>query len=331
MANGRKKVTMVDIAREASVSQSTVSRVVNHYQGIEESKQRRVVDAMKRLGYEPPAAVDAPRKTVCLVICPLPEQRNILEMDFNIQVQEGVQAVLKAHGINFMLLIQANSTDALNLPPAKLRSIAGFIFLGSMENRRFLKELERLQIPCVIALGGISSTTALNFDRILPDEFETAHIICDYLEAQGRRRLGFILSRIFAHRLDGFRLETMKRKNISLDEQDIVLLNTTDNEEHIEAAYRYAKRDNLPDVLITSHHGAAVLIRSIFNFNGVRVPDDLLLFSYAHSERQNQLPCVLHRAYLLGYKAARRILEKFEDPGDVPCKILIPSELINIK
>ncbi len=330
MSNERKKITMNDIAREACVSQSTVSRVVNHYQGIKESKLRKVVAAMKKLGYEPPSVAEVSRKTVCLVICPLPEQRDILGMDFNIQVQEGVQTVLNANGVNFMLLIQSCNADSLNLPQEKIQSISGFIFLGAVENQRILDELESQNIPYVIAQGGMPSSAGERCDRIAPDEFETAHLICDYLESQGRRRIGFILSRTFAHRLDGFRLEAMKRKNLRILEEDIVLLDTTDKEDHIKAAYLYASRKDLPDALITSHHGGAVQIRSIFNFNGIRVPEDILIVSYAHTESQNQLPCVLHRAYLLGYKAARRILEKFADPDDVPCKIFIPSELINI-
>ena len=76
MANERKKITMIDIAREANVSQSTVSRVINQQPGINEAKYRKVMEAMKRLGYAPPQSAGSPRKTICLVICPLPEQKD---------------------------------------------------------------------------------------------------------------------------------------------------------------------------------------------------------------------------------------------------------------
>jgi transcriptional regulator, lacI family len=330
MANERKKITMLDIAKEAAVSQSTVSRVINRRPGINETKYRKVLEAMKRLGYELPQTVEPARKTVCLVLCPLPEQKNILEMDFNIQAQEGVQTALGNSDADLMLLVQPAGAETLHLPPEKLQSISGFIFLGPVGSPELLKELERARIPYVTAQGGTPLRFPHDCDRVCPDEFETARKICDYLEAHNRKRIGFILSRTFAHRLDGFRLETMKREKLELRENDIMLLETTNNEEHIEAAYHYIRRGDLPDTLIVSHHGAAVLIRSIFKFNNIRVPEDVLIFSYAHTVEQNQLPCVLHRAYLLGYKAARRLLEKLADPDDVPGKVLIPSELINI-
>ena len=116
-----------------------------------------------------------------------------------------------------------------------------------------------------------------------------------------------------------------------LRESDIMLLETTDNKDHIEAAYHYLQRGDLPDALVVSFHGAAVLIRSIFNFSGVRVPEDVMIVSYAHTKEQDQIPCVLQRAFLLGSKSARKILEKLATPDDVPDTVLIPSELINTK
>lgn len=332
MANERKKITMIDIAREANVSQSTVSRVINQQPGINEAKYRKVMEAMKRLGYAPPQSAGSPRKTICLVICPLPEQKDILEMSFNIQMQEGVRAVLNAHDAGFMLLVKPYGTETLDLPPEKMRQISGFILLlGSLDSPKLRKELEHAGIPYVIALGGTLARFPAACDIICPDEFNAAHQICDYLEANGRKRIGFLLSRIFAHRLDGFRLEVMKRNSLELRESDIVLLETTDNKDHIEAAYHYLQRGDLPDALIVSFHEAAVLIRSIFSFNGIRVPEDVTIVSYAHTKEQDQIPCILQRAYLLGTKSARRILEKLEEPDDVPDTILIPSELINTK
>lgn len=55
--NGRRRVTMTDVAREAGCSQATVSFVLNHAPGIKlsaETKQR-VFEAARRLGYAVPA------------------------------------------------------------------------------------------------------------------------------------------------------------------------------------------------------------------------------------------------------------------------------------
>src|SRR4029078_12308425 len=52
--NGRHKshsVTIFDIAREAGVSYSTVSRVLNGFEYVNESTRQRVTEAAERLGY----------------------------------------------------------------------------------------------------------------------------------------------------------------------------------------------------------------------------------------------------------------------------------------
>ena len=50
-----QKVTILDIAERASVSPSTVSRVINKSVVVNEKKQKAVVDAMKELGFRPNA------------------------------------------------------------------------------------------------------------------------------------------------------------------------------------------------------------------------------------------------------------------------------------
>ena len=46
-------MTIYDIAREAGVSASTVSRVINHKPGIKESTRQRVQELLERYHYTP--------------------------------------------------------------------------------------------------------------------------------------------------------------------------------------------------------------------------------------------------------------------------------------
>ena len=50
-------VTIKDVAREAGVSISTVSRVINDMPGISEATTLRVKEIMRRLEYAPKTAV----------------------------------------------------------------------------------------------------------------------------------------------------------------------------------------------------------------------------------------------------------------------------------
>ena len=60
MRRSSSRVTSVDVAREAGVSQSTVSFVLNNTPGqtIPEETRRRVLEAAKKLDYRPRAGRD---------------------------------------------------------------------------------------------------------------------------------------------------------------------------------------------------------------------------------------------------------------------------------
>ena len=55
-------VTIFDVAKEANVSASTVSRVLNNKSTISENTVRRVYEAAERLGYEPNILAQSFRK-----------------------------------------------------------------------------------------------------------------------------------------------------------------------------------------------------------------------------------------------------------------------------
>ena len=73
----KRNVTMVDVARHAGVSQTTVSFVLNSSDtpNIPDDTRQRVLDAIEELGYEPDARAQALRsghtKTAGLIIPPL--------------------------------------------------------------------------------------------------------------------------------------------------------------------------------------------------------------------------------------------------------------------
>ena len=51
MKKNPSNVTIIDVAREASVSYTTVSRVINNKENVKPETRERVLMAMTRLGY----------------------------------------------------------------------------------------------------------------------------------------------------------------------------------------------------------------------------------------------------------------------------------------
>ena len=110
----RRRASSWDIAREANVSQSTVSRVINNSPRISKATSKRVKEAMARLGYSPNAAartlITGRSNLIGLVVS------NITN-PFYPEVIEAIVATAAEHGYNVIL---CNTQESRKLQTAYL-------------------------------------------------------------------------------------------------------------------------------------------------------------------------------------------------------------------
>ncbi len=98
--NGRKRLTIAEVAREAGVSSQTVSRVINNRPDVSPETRQRVQLVIRRLGYQPSALARglASRRTRTL---------GLITADFSdyffTQVIAGAEVEARKHGYFFML------------------------------------------------------------------------------------------------------------------------------------------------------------------------------------------------------------------------------------
>ncbi|NJP90903.1 LacI family transcriptional regulator [Nonomuraea sp. FMUSA5-5] len=126
MARARR-VTSIDVAREAGVSQATVSYVLNNvsHQKIAEETRQRVFAAVRKLGYTPSAAARTLRlgrsDIVLLLIANIPLGSTAIELI------EHLTADLERHGLSVITRIESGRTVASlwkDLAPAAVVSFA---------------------------------------------------------------------------------------------------------------------------------------------------------------------------------------------------------------
>lgn len=126
MARGRR-VTSVDVAREAGVSQTTVSYVLNNvsHQKISEETRQRIFAAVDKLGYTPSAAARTLRlgrsNIVLLLIADVPLGSTAIELI------EHLTADLERHDLSVITRIESGRTVASlwkDLAPAAVVSFA---------------------------------------------------------------------------------------------------------------------------------------------------------------------------------------------------------------
>ncbi len=193
----KKRVTIVDVAKEAGVSPSTVSRVLNNRSGdlpISEATQKKVEKASRRLGYQASVFASALRTDRTDVIGAV--IRDIRDPFLSLLVQEIQEVCYQAKKD---LLIGHAKYDIQRaerlLRLMRTRLFDAVVLLGDMPGDNFIiDELIEYGTPFVtIARGTNAVTPSVNVD-----EKAGTTIALEYLLELGHRRIACIASKALA-------------------------------------------------------------------------------------------------------------------------------------
>ncbi len=335
MANLRNSgITMTDVATHAGVSQSTVSKVINNYPNINDETRDLVWETMRKLGYknsvnqekEQPKAT----KTIGLVMCPLPEQRNPFGLDFFNDIISGINRGLEGTSAGVALYTLPSGAVDMGMPEEKLKELAGLIILNS-PTEALLKYLKDLGIRLVV-LNGISPAFGreyLNqYDTVECDHFSSHAEICRYLLNRGIERFGVFIPQWYPSRIAAIEME-MRHHGLELRKEDLFKLENTDISSFIKAVDEYTKRGDIPRAMVIGFYDAAVVIKSVLESHNIRVPEDVMIVTTGHHRENNQFPMVLEEPELQGFKAARRLWEIINNPVEPPHRIVVPVKFID--
>lgn len=188
-ARAAQKVTIVDVAREAEVSISTVSLVLRKSGRISSKTVARVHDVIGRLGYtyNRNAAMLRQQKSqiVGLVI-------NDIRNPFFAEITAGVQQGLEGSDVMFFLTETKNDVDQQDKVCRSLREygVGGLIiFPVASTRKRFFRDLTQTGAPVCVILRNPDDPLA-NF--VGPDNREAGRIAVRHLLSLGHRRIAYL-------------------------------------------------------------------------------------------------------------------------------------------
>lgn len=267
------EVTILDVAKEAGFSKSTVSRVLSgDSYGVSESAVRRVEAAVEKLGYVRNSLASGMRtkrsQTILLII---PDITN----SFWAEVARGVQDSFDSIGYSVVL---ANSDwerdrERRYIQLARMNKVdAVLINAPDIET----SELEELSCP-VVLLGERSNPGAL--PMVGTNTYEAILEALEYLYSIGHRDIalvhhdrhdseGYGSSRLKAYR------RFMEEKGLAFREDRLFQLPLTiDN--GVEIARQIVDMNNPPEAIISGNDLLAMGLLQELSRRGVAVPQDL--------------------------------------------------------
>jgi DNA-binding LacI/PurR family transcriptional regulator len=181
---------LADIAKQAGVSEATVSRVLNGRPGISEATRAAVLTALDVIGYERPTHLRGRRaRMVGLVV---PELQNPIFP----ALAEVVAGALAQRGFNAVLCTRTGSMSEAEYVEMLLeRQVSGMIFAGGQyaeadAPHEHYNRLLQLRLPVVLVNAAADH---LDFPRVSTDDAVAMEQAYSHLAHLGHERIGLIL------------------------------------------------------------------------------------------------------------------------------------------
>lgn len=271
---GRKRSTIDDVARLASVSIKTVSRVFNNGPNVRPATRDRVFAAAKQLDYKPNQSarrLAANRSFVIGMLYDSPDS------DYVIQVQYGALRACRAQGYD--LLIHPLQMESPGLTEEvvgihRQATVDGFVVLQPLSD---LHVLNRAFVESDVPAVRLSQRPFEGLSWVSVADEEAAAEMTEYLLELGHRRIGFIMGNPdhgSSHdRLSGYR-KALKRHQVAYDEE-LVETGRFDYVSGYSCAQSLLRRVPRPTAVFASNDHMAMGVLAAAHEKGLEIPRHL--------------------------------------------------------
>lgn len=288
MASREKRITILDIAREAGVSTATVSRVLNNTDyPVKESVRRKIQKVAEKFNYRPNIFSQMLKGGVNKVIgIIVPSITN----PFYAQLVSDIEGHCIAAGYAPIICSSYNSShlEQKHLEMLLRQQVAGIMLSTINNNAAFVKKLETASTPLVLfdqLLDGFKGSSVA-FDFRNGGYLATRHLI-----ESGHQRIAFASQSIdrTSRRLiyEGYK-DALREFGIRLNSNRVFTASDL-----VEAAsgtrdYRYGQilaqkmldASYLPDAVVASNDMIAIGILNTLSERNINVPSDISLIGF---------------------------------------------------
>lgn len=332
----RKKVTSKDVAKQAGVSRTTVSYILNNTEGVRISEETRkhVLEVARQMGYHLDINAQA-LKTNRSMSIGVVTRREISEARF-VNVLEGIKEVFAKE--KYSILLCSDEEDENGFPEYYRlyhgNKIDGIIFIScqellEVENADKRAELiYKEQIPCVFIdyhlVNPIVSCVDINY-------FHGAYIATKYLISNGHKKIAFLVP--------DFNTEQERQRlhgvNKAVDEFNDIELLVYKTDKSIEDDFTKSIIKTLEDrskftALIVAWGAVSARTLYLSNKMNIEVPKELAIISLAGDTAAKYTYPALSTCELplhdLGVRSAEILLESLAGE-QLPVNLKLPCEL----
>ena len=326
-----RRPTMIDVANEARVSQTTVSLVLNHADGARLSAEtrERVMKAAARLGYQLVRRGASGSATAASIgfICD-----EISTDPWTAIALDGVREKAWERGLTVMVMATRGDADMESAALAQLTAqpLVGLIY--ATINTRLVdapaapSTLPTVLLNCHVTNGALPS--------VVPGEAAGGHAATDVLIRAGHRRIGYVNGEASMeasrHRLRGYR-QALATADLPFD-PDLVREGNWQPLSGYEAARALMNLERPPTAIFCANDLMAVGCYEALHEMGLRIPDDVAVMGYDDREIAQHLhpplTTVLLPHFEMGSIAAEMLLDAASGSPARPRQIKVECPIV---
>lgn len=310
--------TIKDIAREAGVSITTVSRALNGYSDVNEETRKHIKKVAQSLGYVPNKAaqnlVKKENKTLAIIISELFEDGGVDNIVY--RLLSGVYSYAQTIGYEVMLFTtnSAYQHQKSYVDFCKEHNIAGAVISGIRTDDPYYAELVSTKFPCVLVDG----PTDGSINSISIDSVKASQEITELLIKNGHTNIACIAGRkeavVTETRLDGYK-KALLDNNIEYLDKYVKNCDFLEETAYIETTKLIKDNPEITALFCQSDVMAVGAMKAIKDL-GKKVPKDISIAGFddipVAAYTSPSLTTVQQNFYEIGIEAAKGLLEIIE-------------------
>ncbi|MCE1255708.1 MAG: LacI family transcriptional regulator [Anaerolineae bacterium] len=323
--------TIYDVAREAGVSISTVSRVLNAYKEVNEETRATVLAAIETLGYVPKAEARARA---------LKETRRIgvitpfFTAPAFVQRLRGVAAAVASK--NYELVVYTvdsldTLSDYLDTLPFSTHNLGGLIFISININDEQAERLLKHGLDAVLIEHSTQLLSSVEIDDVAGGKMAT-----EYLINKGHQRIAFVgdsnrmdyVVQTTELRLKGFR-KALQAASINIPD-DYIHLVQYDIETTRQLGREILSLPDRPSAIFAATDLQAMAVIKAAHDLKLRIPEDLSVVGFDDLDMADYVDLTTVRQHLdeSGRIAAELLMSRLAEPDRLIQHVQLPLTMI---
>lgn len=326
------KVTIKEVAKEAKVSTSTVSRVISDSPQISEKTKEQVREVINKLKYKPNAIARSlanSKSRIIGVVLPN-ESQDLITNPFFIQAMKGMSGYAQSKKYYLMYAFSEDEKSESDYINNFITSnlVDGVCLLRAKSDDKSIKDLKKWGFPFVVIGRPEESEDMLWVDN---DNFQATYNLVNEFIKKGHKDIAFLGAKnewnVTKDRLKGFKV-ACEINGILIQDKNISMRNEFSEQEGIDGAIKLLKNSS-PTAIIVEDDILAFGVLKVLKQREIKNIEVVGFNNSPLAEFQTPpLSSVDINAKELGYYAAKILIDSLESNEMAINHYIIDSKLI---